>query len=200
MSLTVTWLLLVVTTVFQSGESASESAGDPSVTNVPALTVHSSRLCEKSVERALIPSGDITTHKQGLDAPEHVSAAPVCTVERHGDGSTLLQDSIFLPSGDQARRKSNNKQQQATSTSPHRFGHCSASSLRALLYSSHLGAQVVALPNPSFEPKTHRWRPGAGAPSREVPSQICAVLGEKQPFFAQNSPKTRAKRPNEGIR
>ena len=57
---------------------------------------------------------------------------------------------------------------------------------------------MVALPNPSFEPKTHRWRPGAGAPSREVPSQICAVLGQKQPFFAQNSPQTRAKRPNEG--
>ena len=57
----------------------------------------------------------------------------------------------------------------------------------------------MALPNPGFEPKNHRWRPGAGAPSREVPSKICAVLGQKQPFFAQNSPKTRAKRPNEGI-
>ena len=47
---------------------------------------------------------------------------------------------------------------------------------------------MVALPNPSFEPKTHRWRPGAVAPSREVPSQICAVLGQKQPFFAQKEP------------
>ena len=47
---------------------------------------------------------------------------------------------------------------------------------------------MVALPNPSFESETHRWRPGAVAPSREVPSQICAVLGQKQPFFAQNSP------------
>ena len=52
------------------------------------------------------------------------------------------------------------------------------------------------MPNPSFEPKNHPWRPGAGAPSREVPSQICAVLGQKQPFFAQNSPQTRAKRLN----
>ena len=59
---------------------------------------------------------------------------------------------------------------------------------------------MVALPNPSFEPENHRWRPGAWAPSREVPSQICAVLGQKQPFFAQNSPKTRVKRSNEGKR
>ena len=58
----------------------------------------------------------------------------------------------------------------------------------------------MPLPNPSFEPKTHRWRPGAGAPSREVPSQICAVLGQKKPFFAPNSLKTLAKRPNEGKR
>ena len=34
----------------------------------------------------------------------------------------------------------------------------------------------------------------------ELPSQIYAVLGQKQPFFAQNSPQTRAKRPNEGKR
>ena len=59
---------------------------------------------------------------------------------------------------------------------------------------------MVALPNPSFEPKTHRWRPGAVAPSRDVPSQICAVLGQKQPFFAQNSPSKGAKQPNEGKR
>ena len=59
---------------------------------------------------------------------------------------------------------------------------------------------MVPLPNPSFEPDTHRWRPGAWAPSREVPSQICAVLGRKQPFFAKNSPQTRAKRPKEGKR
>ena len=58
----------------------------------------------------------------------------------------------------------------------------------------------MALPNPSFEPKTHRWRPGAVAPSREVPSQICAVLGQKQPFFAQNSPSKSSKQPNEGKR
>ena len=54
---------------------------------------------------------------------------------------------------------------------------------------------MVALPNPSFEPKTHRWRPGAGAPSREVPSQICALLGQKQPFFAQNSPQNPGETP-----
>ena len=59
---------------------------------------------------------------------------------------------------------------------------------------------MVALPNPSFEPKTHRWRPGAVAPNREVPSQICAVLGQKQPFFAQNSPSKGSKQPNEGKR
>ena len=46
---------------------------------------------------------------------------------------------------------------------------------------------MVALPNPTFEPKTHRWRPGAVAPSREVPSQICAVLAQKQPFFAEKA-------------
>ena len=47
---------------------------------------------------------------------------------------------------------------------------------------------MVPLPNPSFEPKIHRWRPGAWAPSWEVRFQICAVLGQKQPFFAQNCP------------
>ena len=49
---------------------------------------------------------------------------------------------------------------------------------------------MVALPNPSFEPETRRWRPGAGAPSREVPSQNCAVLGQKQSFLG---PKTAPK-------
>ena len=59
----------------------------------------------------------------------------------------------------------------------------------------------MPLPNPSFELETHRWRPGAVAPSREVPSQICAALGQKQPFFfAQNSQQTRAKRPKAGKR
>ena len=48
---------------------------------------------------------------------------------------------------------------------------------------------MVPLPNPSFEPKTHRWRPGAVAPSREVPSQICAVLGQKQPFSPKIAPQ-----------
>ena len=47
----------------------------------------------------------------------------------------------------------------------------------------------MALPNPSFEPKTHQWRPGAVAPSREVPSQICAILGQKQQFSPKIAPK-----------
>ena len=59
---------------------------------------------------------------------------------------------------------------------------------------------MVALPTPSFEPKTHQWRPRAVALSREVPSQICAVLGKKQPFFAQNSPSKGSKQQNEGKR
>ena len=69
-----------------------------------------------------------------------------------------------------------------------------------ILYFCHPTAQVLPLPNPSFEPKTHRCQPGAWAPSWGVPSQICAALCQKQPFFAQNSPPTRAKRPNEGKR
>ena len=59
---------------------------------------------------------------------------------------------------------------------------------------------MVALPNPSFEAKTHRWRPGAVAPSRELPCQISAVFGQKQPFFAQNGPSKGSKQPNEGKR
>ena len=49
------------------------------------------------------------------------------------------------------------------------------------------------MPNPSFEPKTHRWRPGAGAPSQEVPSQNCAFCAPKEPFFG-------AKRPRNGVK
>ena len=59
---------------------------------------------------------------------------------------------------------------------------------------------MVAVTNPSFEPKNHRWRPGAGAPSREVPSQISAFLGQKEPFFVQNSPSKGSKQPKEGKR
>ena len=59
---------------------------------------------------------------------------------------------------------------------------------------------MVPLPNPSFEPETHRWRPGAVALGREVPFQMCAVLGQKQPFFAQNNPSKGSKQPNEGKR
>ena len=156
-------------------------------------------------------------------SPFHHMYAPLCALRPYlravwwshlqlGEGCRLEDIYIYiyiyiyyytplpLNLANKQQQASNNKQATTTSTSPHRFGHCSASSLRALLYSSHLAAQVVALTNPNFEPKTHRWRPGAGVPSREVPSQICAVLGQKQRFFAQNGPKTRAKRPNEGIR
>ena len=48
---------------------------------------------------------------------------------------------------------------------------------------------MVALPHPSFEPKTHRWCPGAGAPSREVPSQNCAFCAPKGRFWPQTAPK-----------
>ena len=55
--------------------------------------------------------------------------------------------------------------------------------IRALLYSSHPRALVVPLPNPSCEPKLQRWRTGAVERSREVPSQICAILSQKQALF-----------------
>ena len=48
---------------------------------------------------------------------------------------------------------------------------------------------MLPLPNPRLQPKTHQWRPGAGAPSLEVPSQNCE-------FMPQNSlirPKTASK-------
>ena len=51
---------------------------------------------------------------------------------------------------------------------------------------------MVPLLNPSFEPKTHRWRPGAGAPSWAVPSQNCSFGAPKQPFLAQNGPDTKS--------
>ena len=58
---------------------------------------------------------------------------------------------------------------------------CICPIFRALVYSSHLRPEVVvALPNPSLEPKTHRWRPGALAASREVPSQNGAFSSLKQ--------------------
>ena len=107
---------------------------------------------------------------------------------RTKNGSKMGQNGPF-PLYLANKQASKQASKQATSTSPFRFGHCSASSLRALLYSSHPRASLVALPNPSFEPKTHRWRPRAGAPSREVPSQNCAFCAPKQPFLAQNGPQ-----------
>ena len=88
------------------------------------------------------------------------------------------------------------------STSPFRFGYCSISSLWALIYSSHSRAQVVALPNPSFEPKTHRWRPGAGVPSREVPSQNCALCTPKEALCTpkEASPPQKKKRPRNPLK
>ena len=41
-------------------------------------------------------------------------------------------------------------------------------------------------------------RPGAGAPSREVPSQNCAFCAPKQPLLAKNGPETQSKRANDG--
>ena len=47
----------------------------------------------------------------------------------------------------------------------------------------------MALPNPSFEPKTHRWRPGVGAASQEVSSQNYTFCAPKQPFLAKTASK-----------
>ena len=55
----------------------------------------------------------------------------------------------------------------------------------------------MALPNPSFQLKTHRWRPGVCAASWQVPAKLCAAFGQEQPFFAKNSPQARVKRPKE---
>ena len=74
-----------------------------------------------------------------------------------------------------------NKQQASNNnTSPCCFGHCSVPTLRIFCSCSHLGASVMALPKPSSEPRTQRWRPGAVAPSWEVPSVNSA-------FWAKNS-------------
>ena len=48
---------------------------------------------------------------------------------------------------------------------------------------------MAPLQNPSFEPKTHRWRPGAGAPSREVPSQNCAFVPQNSLFWPKTVPE-----------
>ena len=47
----------------------------------------------------------------------------------------------------------------------------------------------MPLPNPSFGPKTHRWRPRARAPSREVPSQNCAFCVQNRLFWPKTAPK-----------
>ena len=53
----------------------------------------------------------------------------------------------------------------------------------------------MALPNPSFEPETHRWRPGAWVPSWECPPKFARFWAKKQPIFAQNSPQKPGKTP-----
>ena len=45
----------------------------------------------------------------------------------------------------------------------------------------------VPLTNPESEPATHRWPPGSQTPSQDVPSQIWAAVGQKQPFFAKTA-------------
>ena len=48
----------------------------------------------------------------------------------------------------------------------------------------------MALPSPSFEPKTHQWRPGAVAPSREVPSQnLRCFVPQNSLFWPKTAPK-----------
>ena len=44
-------------------------------------------------------------------------------------------------------------------------------------------------PKPSFETKTHRWRPGARAPNRGVPSQNCSFCAPNKPFFGPKRPQ-----------
>ena len=46
---------------------------------------------------------------------------------------------------------------------------------------------VVPLANQSFDLKTRRWRPGAGPPSREVPSQRYAFCAPKHVFWPQTA-------------
>ena len=48
---------------------------------------------------------------------------------------------------------------------------------------------MVALPNPSSELKTQRWRPGAGVPSREVPLPNLRSFGPKTAIFRPKQPQ-----------
>ena len=90
--------------------------------------------------------------------------------------------------------------QQASNTSPFRVGHCSLPPLRALLYSSHLIPSVVALRNPSFEPKTPCWCPGVGVPRWEVPSQNHAFCARKTAIFGPKRPRNSVKMTKQGKR
>ena len=92
-----------------------------------------------------------------------------------------------------ANKQATSKQastQQATSISPFDSCRCSASSLRALLYSSHPRAQVVPLPNPSSEPTTHLWNPGArSAKSGGALRKLRNLCPTTAFFWPQKAPK-----------
>ena len=60
--------------------------------------------------------------------------------------------------------------------------------------------QVQVRASTGVGPKTQRWEPGAWPSKLEVPSRICATLGSKWPFFAQNSLEPHKKWPNDGKR
>ena len=131
------------------------------------------------------PSFEPKTHqwRPGAWAPSREVPSQICAIL--GQKRPFFAYYTPLP----LNLTNNKQQQQATSTSPCRFGHCPVPTFRILCRSSHLGALVVPLPNPSFEPKTHRWRPGAWAPSREVPSQSCGVLGQNGHFSPKIAPQ-----------
>ena len=52
---------------------------------------------------------------------------------------------------------------------------------------------MVPLLNPSLEPNTNRWRPGAVAPSREVPSKKANFFAPKKAFFGPKRPQNPCK-------
>ena len=79
--------------------------------------------------------------------------------------------------------------------SPCCFGHCSVPTLQIFCFSSHLGAEVVVLPNPSFEPATPRRQPGKLAPSWEVPSRIARNVWPKTAGFHPKQPPNPHKAP-----
>ena len=69
------------------------------------------------------------------------------------------------------------------STSLFRFGHCLASWLRALLYSNHPRAYVVASPNPCFEPKNSPVAPRVGGAKSGGAFSNLRILCPSTAFF-----------------